>query len=143
MGYGIIIWIFLITVLIFWFIIDRNYRLYFLRIRRDHKNLWRKAFNEEEFEKVHKLLEIVCHAFLLPKKYCFRFRPSDDIHKIYKRNQKYAAVDSMEYEILIQALENNFGLNCEQLISEQPCTIDDLIRKISTPLKIMESEQLH
>ena len=125
---------------IVWFLIDERLRLRFMRFRRDHRDLWRRAFPESDFQKVETMLTVICESFCIPLKYCYRLKPTDDIHRFYVMNTKGSCVDSLEYQFLCDWLEEDFQLDAEKILSERPCTVGYLVRQVATPLKRMRSD---
>jgi hypothetical protein len=84
-------------------------------------------------DRVRDLLSAICDAFMIPLRYRFRLRPSDDLQTFYQRNLGGQLGDSLEYENLALRLENDFGLDVEWFFNQQPCTVGTLVRAITQP----------
>ncbi len=87
------------------FVLCERQRLSLFRRRHDHRDLWMDAFYPDDRRHVDALLSAVCDAFLIPRRYRFRLRPSDDSHGFYRRNVRGQLGDSLEYVFLSQSLE--------------------------------------
>lgn len=116
-----------------WVFLSERWRLAFLRRRHDHERLWLAAVPAVEQNRLSELLAAICDAFMIPLRYRFRLRPSDDLQVIYRRNKQGQLGDSLEYENLALRLEESFGLDVEQLYGKQPCTVGILVRSIIDP----------
>jgi hypothetical protein len=82
----------------------------------------------------------ICDSFSIPPKYCYRLKPSDDIHRFYEMNTKGSPADSLEYEFLWDWIEKGFRLDAQTIILQRPCTVGYLVRQVATPSKRMRSE---
>jgi len=135
-------WIYILVVLcgIVSYFIHEHLRLRFLRFRKDHRNLWRRCFPKSELEAVERMLMAICDSFSISPNYCYRLKPSDDIHRFYRMNTKGSCADSLEYDFLCDWLQKGFGLDAQTIISQRPCTVGYLVRQVATPLKTMRSE---
>ena len=118
-----------------WYVIDKHYRVDYLKLRRNHERLWRVAFTEEEFDSVDKMLREICDSFCIPRKMRFRIKPSDKIEDFYKKSTRLGIVDSMEYECLSISLEKEFHIRLDNLLAMRSCTVEDLIRQVAAPLE--------
>ena len=107
------------------------WRLAFIRGRHDHEALWMAAIPPSDQNRVRELLAAICDAFMIPLRYRFRLRPSDDLQTFYQRNKRGQLGDSMEYENLAMWLEDDFDLDSEQFFNMQPCTVGTLVRAIT------------
>lgn len=119
---------------------DRRRRLGPFLCRRDHQGLWRAAFQTDDWPGVDALLSTVCGAFLIPPSFRYRLRPLDDIHEFYRRNMRGSLADSLEYEILMMDLEEEFGLSADVVddaVWARPCTIGSLARLVAGPRRAL------
>ena len=116
-----------------WFVLVELWRVSKIRKRRDHHALWMAAFENGDRQRVDRLLEAICDAFLIPKRYRFRLRPSDDIHDFYSRNIRFAFADSLEHAHIMMSIEKDFGVSAETLILSKPCTVESLVRLVAKP----------
>ena len=115
-----------------WFAINERWRVAPFRRRHDHKRLWLAAIPSDDQRRVDDLLSSICDAFLIPCRYRFRLKPSDDIHAFYRRNMRGQFGDSLEYVHLMRFLEE-IGSDAEIVGSQRPCTIGALVRSITSP----------
>jgi hypothetical protein len=115
-----------------WFVFNERWRVAPFRRRHDHRELWMAAIPSDDHRRVDDLLSAICDAFLIPCRYRFRLRPSDDVHTFYRRNMRGQFADSLEYVHLIRRLEG-FGVDAERVVTEQPCTVGTLVRCITNP----------
>jgi len=127
---------------IVWFLTHSRYRLGYIRLRRNHENLWRSAFAKEDFEKVDRALMAICDSFLIPTRYRFRIRPSDRIDAFYKRNTSLCGADTLEYVHLYDWLEDEFHIDPEKAVSKESLTVGDLVREVATPLRKISRQRL-
>src|SRR5512143_3211894 len=126
----------LITALVFsssWLVLTELWRFAPIRRRHDHEALWMAAIPTDDQSRVDELLSANCDAFLIPHRYRFRLRPSDDVHTFYHRNVRGQLADSLEYVHLMRRLEQGFGLDGERLLTRRPCTVGTLVRCVTKP----------
>jgi hypothetical protein len=116
-----------------WFVLNERWRVGPIRRRHGHGVLWLAAVPSSDRTRVDGLLSAVCDAFLIPRCYRFRLRPSDDIHTLYRRNMRGQFADSMEYNHLMRRLEEDFGLDARHLVAARPCTVGRLVRCVTKP----------
>ena len=116
----------------------RNWVRRCLKRRTDHQWLWMAAFRPEDRPNVDALLTAICDAFFVPRRHRFRMRPSDDIHKFYRRNMRGSLADSLEYESLAIDLERDGNIAPDvfaDLLSARPCAVGTLVRVIAQPIR--------
>ncbi len=109
-----------------------------LKRRADHRGLWMAAFSPKDRPRIDALLTAICDAFLIPPRYRFRIRPSDDIHQFYRRNVRGSLADSLEYENLAMGLERDCNIApdvVDELLSARPCAVGTLARVIAKPIR--------
>jgi hypothetical protein len=131
-----------IAILIGWGIFyDLRLRLKFLSLRRNHIKLWKRAFSDSDFKSVDKMLVAICESFMIPVDDRYRLSPSDNIHKIYRRNNRWGiSGDSLEYEQLLNRLKKDLDVDALRLLKKDGCTAGDLIRMVAQPLRDLRSE---
>lgn len=122
-----------LTVWMAWFVGSERQRLAPLRRRHDHRTLWMAAIPPGERRRFNALLLALCDAFVIPRRYRFRFRPSDDIHTLYRRNERGRFTDRREFVRLAQRLEKELAADARGLVAEQPCPIRALVRCLVSP----------
>jgi len=92
-----------------------------------------RAFRAEDRSRIDALLATICGAFLIPRRFRFRLRPSDDIHEFYRRNMRGQFADSLEYEGLVVRLKRDFAVSADQVIRQRPCKVRSLVRLVANP----------
>ena len=129
------IWLFITGLAAYgvWFILNEWRRVSLFRRRHDHRVLWMRAFRAEDRSRIDALLATICGAFLIPRRFRFRLRPSDDIHEFYRRNMRGQFADSLEYEGLVVRLKRDFAVSADQVIRQRPCKVRYLVRLVANP----------
>jgi len=122
-----------------WFVFNERWRVAPFRRRHDHKGLWLAAIPSDDHSRGDELLAAICSAFMIPCRYRFRLRPSDDVHTFYRRNMRGQFADSLEYVHLMRRLED-FGVDAERVVTEGPCTVGALVRCITRPISTKTTE---
>lgn len=108
--------------------------------RQEHQRLWMSAFDEQDRDRVDRLLKTFCRCFLIREKHRYRLRPQDSILEMYARNNRWSMADSMEAETFVRALEDDFGVDFDHTpcLRDPHCTIGDVVRLIATPVSAGE-----
>jgi hypothetical protein len=123
------------------FALTERQRLSLFRRCHDHRDLWMDAFRPNDRGRVDALLSTICDAFLIPRQYRFRLRPSDDIHGLYQRNVRGQLAESLEYAFLAQSLERDLGASADEALSARPCTVGSLVRMTAKPKRAPSAEE--